>query len=226
MVDSQHGGLLSILSDGKNIVSASKEYYFFEPVYALGINPSRMQQSQKPAITEMKNSQLKKIVQVKGSLPSIPSYTVTYTLFKKEGRLTCHYSFDKTIEKDKESLHIAFPFNFNQPAITFGSGNDRLRFNTGQLAGSNKEFVCVEKEIQVQSGTLTATLTSPLLCLYEIGNIIDENKTNGVKTWKTGNNNTATLFLYVFNNYWHTNFKAYQEGHFDFEIELSFNRKH
>jgi hypothetical protein len=28
--------------------------------------------------------------------------------------------------------------------------------------------------------------------------------------------------LYVFNNYWHTNYKASQSGVFDFEVELSF----
>ena len=224
-VDKLHGGLTSIVVNGKNIVSEKGPYYFFEPVYALGINPTQKHQLQQVEVMEIENGPSKKITEVKGNLPSMQQCIVDYTLYKKEGRIVCHYRFDKTIEKNKESLHIAFPFGFSSPSIEYGSNNKRLRYNRDQLAGSNKEFVCVEKEISVQGKQLTATLSSPLFSLYEIGDIINEDKTNGVKTWKKENNNTASLFLYIFNNYWHTNYKAWQEGHFDFETELSFQNK-
>ena len=224
-VDSLHGGLNTITINGKNIVSQKDGYIFFEPVYVLGVNPMKYFQSQNIKVTMLEDSKTKKIVQVKGSLPSIPNYQVTYTLFKTEGRLICHYSFDKEIEKNKEALHIAFPFDFIHPDIFYGGDSGFLQYNHDQLPGSNKEFVCVEKKIKVQSGSLTATLSSPLFCLYEVGNIIDENRTNGAKIWKPSNDKTNTLFLYILNNYWHTNFKAYQDGHFDFEIELSLQKK-
>ncbi len=223
--DSLHGGLYSILVNGQNRVSPGKGFFFFEPVYVPGTNPTEIRRAEWIKITETKMTAEKKIVKLQGSLPSIPSFTVTYTLFKKEGRLTCHYSFDKEKEMNKESLHIAFPFHFSNASVMYGSDDNMIRFNEDQLAGSNKEFVCVEKNIRVIAGDYTATLSSPLLCLYEIGQIIDENRINGVKTWKIENKETSTLFLYVFNNYWHTNFKAYQEGHFEFEIELSFTGK-
>jgi hypothetical protein len=225
MVDKFHGGLVSIEVNGKNIVSDKGPYYFFEPVYALGINPTQKHQLQQVEVREIENSLLKKVVEVKGNLPSMQHCTIDYTLYKKEGRIVCRYRFDKTIEKNKESLHIAFPFAFSSPSIEYGSGRNRLQYNRDQLAGSNKEFVCVEKEISVEQNQVVATLSSPLFALYEIGDIINEDKTNGVKTWKKENNNTSSLFLYVFNNYWHTNYKAYQEGLFDFEIEVSFKNK-
>ncbi len=221
-IDPIHGGLKSIMTEGKNIVSQKDGYYFFEPVYSLGINPMKFFQSQNVTVTTMEDSKLKKVVAVQGSLPTMQSYNVIYTLFKDQGRLICHYSFDKSIEKNKESLHIAFPFDFIRPEILYGGDSGLLRYNYDQLPGSNKEFVCVEKNIEVQSNSITASLSSPLFSLYEVGNIIDEDKTNGVKTWKTSNDTTSPLFLYVFNNYWHTNYKAYQDGHFDFEIELHF----
>jgi len=221
-VDSLHGGLLSVISGGKNIVSQKEDFYFFEPVYVSGINPSVSNRTQQVKTIVTENSPFKKTIKVQGILPSIPAYEVVYTLHKKEKRLTCHYRFDKQISKIKESLHIAFPFNFNNPAIEYGSEKYRLRFNSSQLAGSNRDFICVEKDVKIISANIIARLTSPLLCLYEIGSIIDENKINGSKVWKKTNINTSILFLYVFNNYWHTNYKAYQEGYFDFEIELSF----
>jgi hypothetical protein len=224
-VDATHGGLQSIIANGKNMVSVNLGYKFFEPVYALGVNPMKFFQSEKITVSIIEDSPGKKVVEVKGSLPSIPGYKVVYTLFKKQGKLVCRFIFSKQVEKEKESLHIAFPFSLNNPGIEYGSENNRLLFGRDQLPGSNKDFVCVEKQMTLQSGDLEANLRSPLFCLYEVGNIIDENRTNEVKIWKRTNFNTATLFLYVFNNYWHTNYKAYQDGHFDFEIELSFRSK-
>jgi hypothetical protein len=213
------------MTAGKNIVSGKNKYYFFEPVYASGINPMKLVQSENITVNTLEDSKLKKIVKVQADLPTMQSYNVTYSLFKNEGRLTCHYSFDKSIEKNKESFHIAFPFDFVHPDIFYGGDSGMLHYNYDQLPGSNKEFVCAEKNIEVRSNSITATLSSPLVCLYEVGNIIDEDETNGVKTWKTTNDTTSPLFLYVFNNYWHTNYKAYQDGHFDFEIELKFRSK-
>ena len=221
-VDTIHGGLKSILVNHENNVSPSSGYTFFEPVYALGVNPTILYKAEQVNVTTIENSDTQKEIQVTASLPSMNRITITYILYKKQGRLTCHYSFYKSIEKNKESMHIAMPFNFISPVIKYGSGENMLQFNRDQLPGSNKEFICVEKKVVIQSQKLTANISAPEICLWEIGDIIDENKINGVKVWKTVNNKTSDLFLYVFNNYWHTNYKAYQDGNFDFEIELSF----
>src|SRR6185369_1277375 len=98
-------------------------YYFFEPVYALGGNPMQKFQSQQLQITEIENDASKKITEVKAGLPSVPLYIVDYILYKKEKKLVCHYRFDKNIEKNKESMHIAFPFRFDQPTIEYGNDN-------------------------------------------------------------------------------------------------------
>jgi len=223
-VDEAHGGLQSITVSGKNIVSTNSKYKFFEPVYAWGVNPMKFFQLEKVTIKTIEDSPDKKVVEVDGGLPSIPLYKIVYTLFKNQRRLVCHYVFNKQIEKGKESLHIAFPLSFNNPLLEYGSDNNRLQYGRDQLPGSNKEFVCVEKELTLQSEGVTASLRSPLFSLYEVGDIIDENRTNEVKVWKNKNQNTSTLFLYLLNNYWHTNYKAYQDGEFDFEIELSFRK--
>lgn len=220
-VDPRHGGLLSVTVNGKNIVS-QKSYLFFEPVYALSINPTQLYQMEKISISTTENSTAKKITVVKGELPSMKNLTITYILDKKEKRLTCHYSFDKAIEKNKESLHIALPLKMTNPSVSYGSPGNRLYYNKDQLPGSNKEFVCAEENVQVNDHSLTATISSPGLALYEIGGIIDENKINGAKVWKRSGEPSSLLFVYVFNNYWHTNYKAYQEGKMEFDIDLNF----
>lgn len=223
-IDQRHGGLQSLTVEGKNIVSTNSTYQFFEPVYSLGVNPMKFFQSEKIVVNPPEETPEKKVVEVEGALPSIPRYKVVYTLFKKQERLVCHYMFSKQVEKGKESLHIAFPFSFSHPVIEYGSENNRLRFGRDQLPGSNKDFICVEKQLMLRSENVEATLRAPLFSLYEVGNIIDENRTNEVKIWKKVSENRSDLFLYLLNNYWHTNYKAYQDGQFDFQIELSFKK--
>jgi hypothetical protein len=48
------------------------------------------------------------------------------------------------------------------------------------------------------------------LPLIEIGEPIDESQVMGAKVWKRESQNIEKLYLYAFNNYWHTNYKAEQ----------------
>lgn len=223
LVDPGNGGLSQLWVNEKNLAE-NTNYKLFEPVYKLGLNPGSIFQPAEVMIKEMENTPLVKQTQVSATLPNLPAFMITYTLFKNEGRLLVHYRFDKRKERDKESLHIAFPFSLVQPALEYGSLWNKLRYPQDQLAGSNKEFVCVEKEISLISANLKATLSSPLLALWEIGDMIDETRVNGAKIWKRENQPTSSLFLYVLNNYWHTNYKADQEGILEFDIQLRFSR--
>ena len=40
------------------------------------------------------------------------------------------------------------------------------------------------------------------------------------KAWKTEAKSSSTIYLYALNNYWHTNFKADQEGPINFDLYL------
>jgi hypothetical protein len=73
-----------------------------------------------------------------------------------------------------------------------------------------------------KNNSLKISINCEKINLYEVGNIINEDKINSVKVWKKTQTNTGTIFLYVLNNYWHTNYKAAQEGKFDFEVSLKF----
>lgn len=221
-IDNEHGGLKAVVVDGNNVNATSNAYGFLEPIYALGINPTTFQRAVVVGKPKINNSATTTTVTVNVALPSMKNFKISYTLSKETGKLTCKYSFDKTIEKDKESLHIAMPFNFNQPKIKYGIDDYMVTFQQDQLPGSNFEFVCVPEKLVLESANLSASISSPTLALYEIGKIVDENKTNGAKQWNNYKPETATVFLYVFNNYWHTNYKAYQDGHFEFEVDLSF----
>lgn len=221
-VDPVSGALSHILVNGENQASTDQPFKLFEPVYQLGLNPSTIYHPATVSVKEKGNTEQTRSVEVTGQLKGCNSYKVLYVLDKKAGHLTATFRIDKRKEREKESLHIAFPFAYNNPALEYGNGRTKLRYPQDQLAGSNKEFVCVEKEISLQSGKMKAVLSSPLFALWEIGGLIDENRLNGAKVWKRDVQSTSSIFLYLLNNYWHTNYKADQEGTLNVEVTLEF----
>ena len=218
------GSINRLLIGGINQVADNKEYGLFEPVYVLGLNPSQKHRPDRIGIREISDTKDQKIVEISGELTGCSGYTVTYTLQKNTGLLTAKYRLNKKMERNKESLHIAFPFSYTQPELEYGSPQNRLRYPQDQLAGSNKEFICVEKELTLRTGGIKAVLASPLFALWEVGGLIDETRVNGAKVWKRDQQPVSTLYLYVLNNYWHTNYKADQAGIIEFTVSLQFHR--
>lgn len=174
-------------------------------------------------IREVEDSDLRRSVMVTLDLPSMPGATVTYTLWKKERRLTATYRIEKSAVREKESLHLAIPFAREPADVRYGSGDRLHELSEHQLPGSNRDFICVEQDLILRNGTgRSMHLRSAELCLYELGDMVDEEPVNGAKVWKREISGVDPVFAYVLNNYWHTNFKAWQEGTLEFSIECWF----
>ena len=221
-IDHKTGGLKSIVVNGKNMVGEMNGYTFFQPVYTTGIQPMIFHSNENIQVLDQTIDKDRTVNEVDMDIQGFNDVHLTYLLDHNTGKLSCHVYIDKKQEKDKESFHLAMPFDFEEPTLRYGSENMLTTFNKGQLPGSNKDFICAETKVELEEKHLKAIVHSPQINLFEVGSIIDENKTNGAKVWKTKNEDTSLLFLYVLNNYWHTNFKAWQEGVLEFDIELSF----
>jgi hypothetical protein len=61
--------------------------------------------------------------------------------------------------------------------------------------------------------------------LIELGSPIDEHQQRAAKVWKRGSQSVSPLYLYVFNNYWHTNYKAEQSGVFEVNVLVRVEEK-
>ncbi|MFN5984528.1 MAG: hypothetical protein ACK479_13760 [Fluviicola sp.] len=216
-VDPQHGGIV-LFHKNDNPITSSDTLNLFEPLYSLGINPTSVNRAVFKSSKEISNTKEIMCMEVELSLPSIPNLKMIYTLYKNQGRVTCRFVFDKLEEKNKEALHFAFPFNSH--TISYTSGERNLTITKDQLPGSNVDFICTEDQVKMINEKYKFTINSPAFNLFEIGTLIDETTINGVKVWNQNPTNLEVVYLYVLNNYWHTNYKAYQSGHFDFEVEV------
>ncbi len=139
-----------------------------------------------------------------------------------------HYDIFKRSNRDKESLHLALPFNIPNATVRIGIGDTCVTPESGRIPGSNNDFFCAQRWIDVSNDSMGVTIVCPQGALWEVGDMVDERKVNPgrgtnpelYKAWKTEAKSSSTLYLYALNNYWHTNFKADQEGPITFDLYL------
>lgn len=222
--DRKHGGLSAILIAGKNLVAEEDTFGFFEPVYIKGINPSVWVRPENVKYKTTKDDKKEKIIVGEMQLPTFASLKVTYHLQREKGLLTCEVEADKDPVRSKESMHLVLPFELKKAQLYYGNQSAPLRYPESQLPGSNKEFICMDDHAELRAGSFRARLLSDQVALLEIENPVNENTRNGVKSWSPKAGNPSRLWLYVFNNYWHTNYKASQEGMIHFKVTLQLER--
>lgn len=129
-----------------NPINSLDTIKLFEPLYSLGINSTTVNRAVFISAKDVTNTKDVKCMEVELSLPSIQNFKLIYTLYKKEGRITCRFIFDKLEEKNKEALHFAFPFN--STTISYTSGERNITLTKDQLAGSNMDFICSEDQVK------------------------------------------------------------------------------
>jgi hypothetical protein len=219
-VDLSTGGITKILVNNENLISENATYDFMQFIYAKGISPMQYFGPTNITILEDRENEEEKFMLIHFDLVGFEGVQVSYRWKKNTNRIVVHVEADKTEEFDKESLHIAFPFKESNWKLNYGAENHSLVYPVDQLPGSNKEFICVSEQVALSDGKHTLILQAPAFSLFEVGSIIQEEKVNGAKVWTRENAAVNPLYLYVLNNYWHTNYKASQSGHLSFDVSL------
>jgi hypothetical protein len=221
-LDFSRGGLKSVKAGGRELVAQdSSGFGFFEMIYRLGVDPSGQHLAEDLKVLGYRDDKKRKEAMVEFSLKGCGRVRVSYVLDKSSGELTATFRFDKTAVKEKESLHLAFPVAMESPVMRYGSEGRMLRYGRDQLPGSNLDFVCADGLVQLIEGTDTLFIRSSSVNLFEVGDMVDESRLSGAKIWREECGRTDRLYLYLLNNYWHTNYKAWQEGRFEFSVSIS-----
>jgi hypothetical protein len=144
------------------------------------------------------------------------------------GRVHWQYWLDAPKTREKYGIHGALPFNIPNATVRIGIGDTCVTPESGRIPGSNNDFFCAQRWIDVSNDSMGVTIVCPQGAIWEVGEMVDESKVNPgrgtnpekYKAWKTEAKSSSTIYLYALNNYWHTNFKADQEGPITFDLYL------
>ncbi|HMX41336.1 MAG TPA: hypothetical protein PKD78_13450, partial [Saprospiraceae bacterium] len=209
------GGILLHDRAGRLLTDTSA-YRLFEPLYFLGTQPMRRQ-----AMTLLGTRSHKRrgrhTIEQTFSGANCARFVMRCTHHTRSQHIDLQVTMEKKAIREKESLHIALPLGGLPGGLAYNGG---LHYPESQLPGSNREFICIEDSLSLATPFGTWQMQSADIALIEIGKPIDETSHNGVKIWARHPQQASNLFLYVLNNYWHTNYKADQAGNIQFTFSL------
>jgi len=129
---------------------------------------------------------------------------------------------DKLPIRAIEGVHFAFQFNVPGARVRINSPGAVVRPEKDQLPGACKNWFSVERWVDVSNdhyGVTWVTADAPLVELGGLTANLPRSQPNPNAYMKTIEP-SATLYSWVMNNHWHTNYRADQEGETTFRYYL------
>jgi alpha-mannosidase len=130
---------------------------------------------------------------------------------------------DRPLIREPEGIHFAFPFNIPDGKIRVNSPWAVVQPEKDQMKGACKNWFSVQRWIDISNenfGVTFAPIDAPLM---EIGDIHADATVAG---WVRELDPSQTIYSYVMNNYWETNYKAEQPGVTRFRYSILLHRKY
>ncbi|WP_106529976.1 glycoside hydrolase family 38 C-terminal domain-containing protein [Chitinophaga niastensis] len=190
--------------------------------YVPGLNPADAATNSNIQVKVLESGPVLTTISITSEAPGTNKLERRISLYAESDELEIENIIDKKAIREKEGVHFGFPFNALLTKTTLDAGYGSMEYLTDQLPGSNMDYLYGRRWVDVSAadkGLQWVLLETPLV---EPGNMIDERRTiqQSHKEWKKEGKPTATWFSYVMNNYWHTNYKADQEGVVHFRYAL------
>ena len=115
----------------------------------------------------------------------------------------------------KEGVYFAFPFAMDHPQFQYAIQNGYIDPAKDILPGGGREWFTVQQWIGAQQDGMAAAIVPVDAPLVALGDIVRG-------TWPTEfGHRPGTIFSYVMNNYWDTNYVAGQGGDFIFRYVVT-----
>ncbi len=150
----------------------------------------------------------------KGTAGSPKGLVTEIRLFKNVKKIDFQFKGAKEIVTTPEALYVAFPFALPQSRIVFETIGGILTQGQ-QLPGSSSDWNAAQNFVSVRGKTGQIIVVSNEIPLWQFS---DFNLGKFERYPKPGK---TSLYSWVMNNYWFTNFRAFQEGGFHWGYQIT-----
>jgi len=189
--------------------------------YVPGRDPALAQDTGLVTITVEEPGPLVAVLRAEGQAPGARSAVLRYRLVAGSDRLEVELVLDKLPVRTKESAHLTFDLAVEGGGLRIDQGSNLMDPARDALPGSCRDFVGVHSALDAvgpKGGVALGVLDSPLV---ELGTMVDERPNPaGIRHWNQEPYAGTTVHAYLLNNYWHTNYKADQQGLLRFRFVL------
>jgi alpha-mannosidase len=152
------------------------------------------------------------------SAENTPAIRTEILIARNEKKIEFKYSLTKAKVLTKEGVYFAFPFRTSDPAFGFSLQSGWVDPARDQLPGANKEWFTATDWTAVRDRDFAAAVIPVDAPLVTFGDIVRGK-------WPTEfAPASGTIFSWVMNNYWGTNFVPWQGGGFEFRYVVTSSR--
>jgi len=218
-IDETTGAIASLkrAGTGVDLVNGADGLGLNDYFYVAGRDPKEPQRNGPVRISVKENGPLVASLLIESDAPGCRKLTREIGVITGLDRVDIVNVIDKENIYNQEAVHLAFPFNVPDGVMRMDIPWAVVRPETDQMDGSCKNYFTVQRWVDVSNRNLGATWATVDAPLIEVGAITCDPVVVG---WLKQIEPSTTLYSYVMNNYWETNYKAGQEGPTTFRYSI------
>jgi alpha-mannosidase len=237
-LDPSSGSIASVFDKqlGHELVDSKSPYKFGQYLYVsggdsypenslyrfgAGLEPPRLtvHPARSGTLLSVKKTPIGIVATISSSAPNTPSIQMEVLLPKSAKSIQITYRLHKDRVLARESAYVAFPFAVTNPEFTYGSQTAWVNPAKDELAGGSREWYLPTTWASVYNPQVTATVVPLDAPLAAFGDIVRGEWPAEFKP------KSSAIFSWLMNNYWGTNFPAWQGGEFTFRYAITSNSK-
>jgi hypothetical protein len=231
-LDAESGAIRAIFDKqlGRELVDAASPYRFGAYLYVTGAdnmpNNSLYRYAAGPApklevhqaaqgrIVSVRRTPFGTVAVLESQTKNTPLVRTEITLFDGEKKIELAYRVRKDDVLTKESAYFAFPVAM--PGASFGYSNQTGWVDPARdsLAGASREWFTVSHWAAVRDSSASVAVVPVDAPLMAFGDIV---RGSWPEQFRPA---SSTLFSWIMNNYWGTNFVSHQGGEFTFRYAI------
>jgi alpha-mannosidase len=198
------------VSGGDKAPNSILQYSHVYPKADLVIHPA-----QDGSVVSVRHTSGGWIARMQSQATNTPSIAAEIRLSDTEKKIDFVEDVDKKSVLNREAVYFAFPFAMDQPEFHYEIQNGVVDPVNDMYPGAGHEWFSVQHWVSVQQDGVSGTVMPLDASLVTLGDI-----NRGGWPEQFGKR-AATVFSYAMNNYWDTNYRAAQGGHFQFHYVVT-----
>ena len=228
-IDERTGGIASLFSRSlkRELVDAKAATALNDYFYLPGSDVKGVQRNGPPRISVKENGPLVASLLIESEAPGCKQLRREVRVINGLDRVELINTVDKLPVRAKEGVHFGYGFNVPDGTVRMDVGWAVVRPEADQIPAACKNWFSVQRWLDISNakfGVTWAPVDAPLVELGGLTANLVGSQTDW-RVWRQHLEPTQTIYSWVMNNHWHTNYRAEQEGPTVFRYAICAHKK-
>ncbi|HTL58316.1 MAG TPA: glycosyl hydrolase-related protein [Candidatus Limnocylindrales bacterium] len=212
---------------GRELVATHSGTALNDFFYLPGSDLAALQTNATPRITVKEKGPLVASLLIESGAPGCKVLQREIRVVDGVDRVEMINTIDKLPVRAKEGLHFGYAFDVPQGVIRMDVGWAAIRPELDQIPAACKNWFSVQRWVDISNDRFGITWSPVDAPLVEVGGITANlvGSQTDPRAWIQHLGPSQTIYSWVMNNHWHTNYRAEQEGPTVFRYALRAHRR-